>query len=142
MGIALLLAKDFKVLFQYPYILEGYEVMWMINEQRPHFKTIANFRKDNPKAFKGVFRYFVAILKDWKLIDGKTIAIDSFKIRTQNSLKNNFNQRQQIIEHQFGTIKRQWHFDYTLTKGKEKVLEEVYLIFIGYNLRRLMSIFD
>lgn len=69
------------------------EIMWMINEQRPHFKTIANFRKDNPKAFKGVFRYFVAILKDWKLIDGKTIAIDSFKIRAQNSLKNNFNQR-------------------------------------------------
>ena len=69
------------------------EVMWLINEQRPHFKTIANFRKDNPKAFKGVFRYFVAILKDWKLIDGKTIAIDSFKIRAQNSLKNNFNQR-------------------------------------------------
>jgi len=69
------------------------EMMWLINEQRPHFKTIANFRKDNPKAFKGVFRYFVAILKDWNLIDGKTIAIDSFKIRAQNSLKNNFNQR-------------------------------------------------
>ena len=69
------------------------EIMWLINEQRPHYKTIANFRKDNPKAFKEVFRYFVAILKDWKLIDGKTIAIDSFKIRAQNSLKNNFNQR-------------------------------------------------
>lgn len=69
------------------------EMMWLINEQRPHFKTIANFRKDNSKAFKEVFRYFVAMLKDWKLIDGKTIAIDSFKIRAQNSLKNNFNER-------------------------------------------------
>lgn len=69
------------------------EVMWLINEQRPHYKTIANFRKDNPKAFKGVFRYFVALLKDWKLVDGKTIAIDSFKIRAQNSLKNNFNKK-------------------------------------------------
>ncbi len=68
------------------------EVLWLLNEQRPHYKTIANFRKDNPKAFKAVFRYFVAMLKDWKLIDGKTIAIDSFKIRAQNSLKNNFNQ--------------------------------------------------
>ncbi len=68
------------------------EMMWLLNEQRPHYKTIANFRKDNPKAFKEVFRYFVAMLKDWKLIDGKTIAIDSFKIRAQNSLKNNFNQ--------------------------------------------------
>ena len=53
-----------------------------------------------------------------------------------------YRQRQQIIEHQFGTLKRHWHFDYTLTKGKEKVLGEVYLIFTAYNLRRLMSIFD
>ncbi|MCP4124483.1 MAG: IS1182 family transposase [Bacteroidetes bacterium] len=69
------------------------EMMWLISEQRPHFKTIANFRKDNTKAFKKVFRYFVVLLKDWKLIDGKTIAIDSFKIRAQNSLKNNFNEQ-------------------------------------------------
>ena len=69
------------------------EMMWLLNEQRPHYKTIGNFRKDNPTAFKEVFRYFVALLKDWKLIDGRTIAIDSFKIRAQNSLKNNFNER-------------------------------------------------
>ena len=69
------------------------EVMCLVNQQCPHYKTIANFRKDNSKAFKEVFRYFVALLKDWKLIDGKTIAIDSFKIRAQNSLKNNFNER-------------------------------------------------
>ena len=67
--------------------------MWPIKEQKPHYKTIANFRKDNPKAFKSVFGYFVALLKDRKLIDGKTIAIDSFKMRAQNSLKNNFNER-------------------------------------------------
>jgi hypothetical protein len=69
------------------------EMMWLVNEQRPNFKTLANFRKDNSKAFKSVFRYFVAMLKDWNLIDGKTIAIDSFKLRAQNSLKNNFNER-------------------------------------------------
>jgi len=74
------------------------EMMWLINEQRPHYKTIANFRKDNSKAFKEVFRYFVALLKDWNLIDGKTIAIDSFKIRAQNSLKNNFNE-QKVMRH-------------------------------------------
>ncbi len=51
-----------------------------------------------------------------------------------------YRQRQQIIEHQFGTLKRHWHFDYTLTKGKEKVLGEVYLAFTCYNLRRIMSI--
>ncbi len=84
------------------------EMMWLTYEQKPHFKTIANFRKDNHKAFKKVFRYFVALLKDWKLVDGKTIAIDSFKIRAQNSLKNNFNERK---------VKR--HLDYIDNKIAE-----------------------
>ncbi|WP_445012644.1 transposase [Aquimarina mycalae] len=52
-----------------------------------------------------------------------------------------YRQRQQIIEHQFGTLKRQWHFDYTLTRTKEKVLGEVYLAFTCYNLKRILSIF-
>ena len=33
------------------------------------------------------------MLKNMGLIDGQTIAIDSFKIRAQNALKNNFNQK-------------------------------------------------
>ena len=69
------------------------EMMWLVHGQQPHYKTIANFRKNNPDSFKKTFRYFVAILKEWKLVEGKTIAIDSFKIRAQNSLKNNFNER-------------------------------------------------
>jgi transposase len=91
------------------------EMMWLINQQYPHYKTIANFRKDNPKPFKEVFRYFVALLKDWQLIDGKAIAIDSFKIRAQNSLKNNFNGRK---------VKR--HLEYIDNKIEEyeKCLDE------------------
>ena len=69
------------------------EVMWLLKCLRPNFKTISKFRKDNAKAFREVFRSFVTILKDWNLVDGKHIAIDSFKIRAQNSLKNNHNQR-------------------------------------------------
>ncbi|MBN4051408.1 transposase, partial [bacterium AH-315-M05] len=57
-----------------------------------------------------------------------------------NQAPDYYRQRQQIIEHQFGTLKRQWHFDYTLTKTKEKVLGEVYLAFTCYNLKRTMSI--
>jgi hypothetical protein len=52
-----------------------------------------------------------------------------------------YRQRQQIIEHQFGTLKRHQHFDYTLMRGKENVLGEVYLSFTMYNLRRSLSIF-
>ena len=68
------------------------EVIWLLKGLRPSARKIAYFRKDNAKAFKQAFRYFVGLLKDWQLIEGETIAIDSFKIRAQNALKNNFNQ--------------------------------------------------
>jgi len=58
-------------------------------------------------------------------------------------VKNNkelYRQRQAIVEHPYGTIKRQWGFDYTLLKGKEKVAGEFAIIFTVYNLRRAISI--
>ena len=69
------------------------EVIWLLKGLRPSARKIAYFRKENAKAFKMAFRYFVVLLKDWELIEGETIAIDSFKIRAQNALKNNFNQK-------------------------------------------------
>lgn len=68
------------------------EAMWLTSCQSPKYKTIADFRKNHSKAFRQVFRSFVLLLKQWDLADGKTIAVDSFKIRAQNSLKNNLNQ--------------------------------------------------
>jgi len=69
------------------------EVIWLLKGLRPSARKIAYFRKNNATAFKKAFRHFVLLLKEMGLIDGKTIAIDSFKIRAQNSLKNNFNQK-------------------------------------------------
>ncbi len=40
----------------------------------------------------------------------------------------------------FGTLKRQPGFTFTLLRGKEKVLGEVGLMFIGYNLGRNVSV--
>ena len=57
-----------------------------------------------------------------------------------NKNPNYYRQRQQITEHQFGTLKRQWGFTYTLMKGKENVLSEVYLCFSVYNLLRMVQI--
>ncbi len=68
------------------------EARWLLEGLTPSNKTIANFRKDYPKEFRAIFRKFVFLLKELDLIEGKTIAIDSFKVRAQNSLKNNFNQ--------------------------------------------------
>lgn len=69
------------------------EVVWLLRGLRPSARKIAYFRKNNALAFKKAFRFFVSLLKDWELIKGEVIAIDSFKIRAQNALKNNFNQK-------------------------------------------------
>lgn len=69
------------------------EVIWLLKGLRPSARKIAYFRKENAKAFKMAFRHFVTPLKDWDLIEGETIAIDSFKIRAQNALKNNSDQK-------------------------------------------------
>jgi len=68
------------------------EVMWLLKCLRPDHNTISNFRRDNPKAIKKVFRTTVQIAKHFDLIGGKLIAGDSTKLRAQNSKKNNFNQ--------------------------------------------------
>ena len=68
------------------------EVMWLIKNLQPDHNTINNFRRDNPKAIKKVFRATVAMAKHFNLIGGKLIAGDSTKMRAQNSKKNNFNQ--------------------------------------------------
>jgi len=68
------------------------EVMWLLKCLRPDHNTISNFRRDNPKAIKKVFRATVQIARQFELIGGKLIAGDSTKLRAQNSKKNNFNQ--------------------------------------------------
>ena len=69
------------------------EVMWLLGCLIPDHNTIANFRKDNPKAIKKVFRASVQIARNFDLIGGKLVAGDSTKLRAQNSKKNNFNKK-------------------------------------------------
>jgi len=68
------------------------EVMWLLRCLTPDHNTISNFRRDNPKAIKKVFRTTVQIARHFDLIGGKLIAGDSTKLRAQNSKKNNYNQ--------------------------------------------------
>lgn len=68
------------------------ELMWLMKQLTPDHNTISNFRRDNEKAIRKVFRYTVSIAKQFDLIGGKLIAGDSTKLRAQNSKKNNFNQ--------------------------------------------------
>ena len=69
------------------------EVLWLLKGLSPDHNTISNFRRDNPKAIKKVFRSTVKIAQHFNLIGGKLIAGDSTKLRAQNSKKNNFNKK-------------------------------------------------
>jgi len=57
--------------------------------------------------------------------------------------KNNkelYRKRQEINEHIFGTIKRQWGYSHTNLKGLEKVNGEMALIMTVYNIKRTINI--
>ena len=52
-----------------------------------------------------------------------------------------YKRRQAIVEHPYGTIKRQWGFNYVLTKqGINRASADVGFMFIAYNLRRIGNI--
>ena len=63
------------------------EMMWLTQGLRPSYKTIANFRKNNPKALQTIFREFSLLLKDLKLITGDLVAIGGAFLRA-NASKN------------------------------------------------------
>ena len=67
------------------------ELMWLLKGLVPDHNTIANFRKDNPKAIARVFRATVQMAAHFELIGGELVAGDSTKLRAQNSKKNKFN---------------------------------------------------
>jgi len=55
------------------------EVIWLLKGLRPSARKIAYFRKNNAKAFKKAFRYFVVLLKDWELIEGEPLLLTLLK---------------------------------------------------------------
>jgi len=54
--------------------------------------------------------------------------------------KGKYSQRQEIIEHVFGTLKRNMNFTHILLRGFRKVRGEVSIAFFSYNLKRVINI--
>jgi len=97
------------------------EVLWLLKGLSPDHNTISNFRRDNPKAIKKVFRSSVKIAKQFNLIGGKLIAGDSTKLRAQNSKKNNFNPKK--IDRHIAYIDNkleQYNQELASSEGEEK----------------------
>ena len=66
------------------------ELMWLTGRLTPDFKTIANFRKDNGKAIRGVCRQFVVLCQQLSLFSEAMVAIDGSKFKAVNNRDRNF----------------------------------------------------
>lgn len=66
------------------------ELMWLTGRLMPDFKTIANFRKDNSKAIRGVCRQFVVLCQQLGLFAENLVAIDGSKFKAVNHRDRNF----------------------------------------------------
>lgn len=64
------------------------ELIWLIGGLRPDFKTIADFRRDNRDAFRGVFRQFNLLCRKCGLFGAELLAIDGSKFKALNSPSN------------------------------------------------------
>ena len=52
------------------------ELIWLLKNLRPGYRTIANFRKENWEALKAVNRSFVLLVRELGLVGGTVVAID------------------------------------------------------------------
>src|SRR5215210_7795657 len=66
------------------------ELIWLLRKLRPDFKTVADFRRDNGKAIKAVCREFILLCRKLELFGGELVAVDSTKIKAQNSKRRNY----------------------------------------------------
>lgn len=69
------------------------EVRWLLRNLTPDFKTIAEFRRKNPRAFQNVFRQFVLLLDGSGLLGKEIFAVDGTKFRASNNKKMNLSQK-------------------------------------------------
>jgi transposase len=66
------------------------EVIWLLKRLQPDFKTIADFRRNNRKAFKQVFREFVLLCRQLDLYGRELLAVDGTRIKAVNNKNRNF----------------------------------------------------
>src|SRR5262245_10797155 len=66
------------------------ELMWLVGQLTPDFKTIADFRRDNGPAIRKVCRQFVALCRNLHLLDEARVAIDGSKFKAVNNREKNF----------------------------------------------------
>jgi transposase len=67
------------------------ELFYLLKKLAPDFRTISDFRKENAKAIRHVFKAFVKICMKLNLYQKELLAIDGTKLRAVNSKDNTYN---------------------------------------------------
>lgn len=80
------------------------EVLWLMKQLAPDFKTIADFRKGNGQAIKRVCRQFVLFCKQAGLVSGHLVAIDGSKFKAAASKDQALTRKQ--LEKQLGKLEQ------------------------------------
>lgn len=109
-----------------------------------------NHKKDNPERIK--YKNYKACAKCphkdlcTKSKKGRVISrscnqdfLDTVDARTAQNM-DKYLRRQMIVEHPFGTVKRTMNAGYFLTRGLESVKAETNLLFLAYNMKRVINI--
>ncbi|CVK21394.1 MULTISPECIES: IS1182 family transposase [Sporomusa] len=65
------------------------ELMWLLKELTPDYRTIADFRKDNISVLKNIFQHFSVFCNELGLFGKEIVAIDGSKFRANNARKKN-----------------------------------------------------
>ena len=91
-------------------------------------KTIADFRKGNRAAFKGVFCEFNLLCRKLEIFGAELAQRPDMAVL-----------RRQSVEHVFGTLKESGHGSF-LMKGLEKARAEFSLRALACSMRRALSV--
>ena len=77
------------------------ELQWLLQNLKPNYHTIADFRKLHAVPLQNMFRLYVQFLDEAELLGKTTIGIDGSKFKAVNSKKNNYNQKKIDKHRQF-----------------------------------------
>lgn len=78
------------------------ELMWLLQQLTPDFKTIADFRKDNLASLKKVCRDFILLCKELDLFGCELVAIDGSKFAAVNHTSRTYTRKR--LERKLGEI--------------------------------------
>lgn len=65
--------------------IRNIEVIWLMKRLSPDHKTISDFRKENIKAIRKVFKEFIQLCRKLELFSAELIAVDSSKFKASNA---------------------------------------------------------